>query len=636
MPVVVGALGSLADELVLLAVQTGRTLRRLAAPALGLMLLGWSANELSILLATEVSARWPLLVVVVLAVGVVLQLATILALLRLAAVHLGIPGMLHRAAIGTEVDDARDTSVVHLLTTTLLPFLGMYAAFGFASAYASRLIKLASERKGLGDLVSALNPVNNSGMMAATVGVLVAGWLFKKLIDPWLARTRHPLLVGAVQVLVEASLLLFGLLVAFRIFEQIALWQSSRVYHAWLEQAADWAGGLVHVDVPAVLTAAWAFLSGTLWPLLFDGLTRPLLWLAMAGLVFGSRVLSLADLWSVGRPAGQVRSRRERMLARLQADTEVATGVRLIALKGQAFLLGGLDGTIIPAWQSLRLVLRAGWPFLGAFVIAFTVVDLAGTAAQLAVFRLVGGHDIGFWLRLLPFIDMIEVVLQMTVVWILLAVAYTRALSIFAGRTADDVEPVLVSGNPKLRDTVRSGATVAVAVSIATSLFVVAAGVVDGKLKLGHETNRVALGEPGDLQGARVLAAEPRLARSLTWGGDTVTTQGIFVVLTVAVSSPGPSGASVFATLRSGERSYRTWPGYGPAVAPAGFLVGSQIVFEVDPSDLGPDTVVELEPMEPVQSYQEWVQVPLGFGVDAAATAYAAVEVDTTVFRAAT
>jgi hypothetical protein len=633
---VLDALGGLADEVVLLAVQTGRTLRRLAAPALGLMLLGWSANELSILLATEVSATWPWLVVVVLAVGVVLQLATILALLRLAAVHLGIPGMLKRAAIGTEVDDTRDTSVLHLMTTTLLPFLGMYAAFGFASGYASRLVKLASVRKGFGDLPGALDPFADGRLMATTIAVLVAGWLFKKLVDPWLDRTRYPLLVGALQVLVEAVLLFVGLLVAFRIFDEISLWLSSRVYDAWLEQAMAWVSGLVRVDVPEVLTAGWSFFSGTLWPLLFGGLTRPLLWLAMAGLVFGSRVLSLADLWSVGQPATQVRTRRERMLARLHADTEVATGVRLIALKGQEFLLGGIDGTIIPAWQSLRLVLRAGWPFLGAFVIAFTVVDLAGTVAQIAVFRLVGGHEVGFWLRLLPLVDMIELVLQMTVIWILLAVAYTRALSIFAGRTPDDVEPVLVTGNPKLRDTVRSGATVALTVTVATSLFVVAAGAVHGRLELGHETNRVALGEPGDLQGARVLAAEPRLARSLTFGRDTVTTQGVFVVLTVLVSSPGPSGATVFATLRSGERSYRSWPGFGPPTAPAGFVVGRDIVFEVDPADLGPETVVELEPMEPVQSYQEWVQVPLGLGADAAATASSAVEVDTTGSRAAT
>ena len=52
MPVVLDALSRLWEELALLAVQTGRTLRQLAAPVLGLMLLGWSAYELSLLLAS--------------------------------------------------------------------------------------------------------------------------------------------------------------------------------------------------------------------------------------------------------------------------------------------------------------------------------------------------------------------------------------------------------------------------------------------------------------------------------------------------------------------------------------------------------------------------------------------------------
>ena len=90
MPAVLSAVSELGSELWLLVRKTSSTLGRLWMPLLGLMLLGWSANEGSILLAAEIVPLWPWAVVLVLAVGMVAQLATILAVLRLVSVHLGV------------------------------------------------------------------------------------------------------------------------------------------------------------------------------------------------------------------------------------------------------------------------------------------------------------------------------------------------------------------------------------------------------------------------------------------------------------------------------------------------------------------------------------------------------------------
>jgi hypothetical protein len=630
---VVSALGLLWDEFALLTAETARTLRRLWAPVLGLMLLGWSANELSVLLATDVSPSWPWLVLVVLAVGMVLQLATILAVLRLTAVHLGLPAMLSRASVGAEVDDARDTSPVHLLTITLLPFLGMYAAFGFVSDYAANLVKLSAYRKGLGNFVTEMNPVENPSVLVWTLGLLAAGYVFGKLIDPWRARTRHPLAVGVLQILVEAVLALLTLLVAFRIYEQVSLWLSDRAYQAWFDQAIGMVGGWVRIDLPVVLTSAWDFVAGTLWPLVFGGLTRPLLWLAMAGLVFGARVLSLADLWRLGEPASGADTRRERMLARLRADTEQARGIRLIALRAQGFFLGGLDGKIIPAWQSLRLVLRAGWPFLGAFVIAFTIVDVAGDQLRRLVIQAIGGHPIHFWLRLLPFIDALKLVLVMGVLWVLLTVAYTRALSIFAERTADDVEPVLVAGTADVRRAFRSRPVEAVTAIVVATLVVVGLGRLPSSV--GHEVVVAPLETRAELQGQQVLVGEPRLARAVTMGSQEITTDRVFVVVPVGVATPGSTRGLVQARLVAGERSYPAWAGAGPPATAPGFSAVAEMLFEVDPADIGPATTVVLEPGEVVQSYQQWVHVPLGFAEGQAASAVASTPVETTPYRAA-
>ncbi|MFT4109484.1 hypothetical protein [Propionicimonas sp.] len=628
------SLGRLWDELALLVIRTGRTLGRLAAPVLGLMLLGWSANELSILLASEVSSVLPWLVIVILAVGMVLQLASILALLRLVAVHLGIPAMLKRASVETEEDDGRDTGPVQLLTITLLPFLAIYTTFGFVSDYASDLVKLAGVRKGYADFMIAMNPIENPTVLAWTIGFLVVGYGFKLIGDRWRERTRFPLLVGVVEILVEATVALLVLLVAFRIWEQVVLWADDRVFRQWLDDGVAQLASLVHLDLPAFLTQTWAFWAGTLWPVLFDGFTRPLLWLAMAGLVFGTKVLSLADVWRLGEPPGEQPARRgARTLARLRVDSENVRGIRQFALTAQELFLGTVDETILPAWQSLRLVLRAGWPFLGAFVIAFTLVDTAGDQLNHLALHLVGGHPIDFWLRLLPLVDLVKLVLVMGVLWVLLAVAYTRALSIFAAQASEAVEPVLVARGPTLGGAVRTGGVEAVSIVVVTALVVVGAGRLPEWDM--HETNQVAVMQSGDLQGQQVKAGQPRLARSIEVGSEVITTDLVFVVVPVLVASPGPNGGSVRLTLVSGERSYSPWSGFGAPIAPAGFKVAQETVFEVDPVDIGPRTALVFAPGEVFSSYQEWVQVPLALGTGQADSADPVTTVETTPLEAA-
>jgi hypothetical protein len=85
MATVGGTLRLSAVEFRRLLAGTITTLGRIWPQAIGLLLLGWSANNLAILLGTEVAAVLPLAVIPVVALGAVLQLVTILALLRFAA-----------------------------------------------------------------------------------------------------------------------------------------------------------------------------------------------------------------------------------------------------------------------------------------------------------------------------------------------------------------------------------------------------------------------------------------------------------------------------------------------------------------------------------------------------------------------
>ena len=119
------------------------------------------------------------------------------------------------------------------------------------------------------------------------------------------------------------------------------------------------------IDLPAILERLGTFFAEQVWPIFVDVLTAPLLWLAVAALVFGSRVLSLAEVWRKGQPyAARVpgastfaRYADKRALRRIGPPPK---GVRLAASQVKEAFFGDMDDKYLPTFHSLRLVLRAG------------------------------------------------------------------------------------------------------------------------------------------------------------------------------------------------------------------------------------------------------------------------------------
>ena len=111
-----------------------------------------------------------------------------------------------------------------------------------------------------------------------------------------------------------------------------------------------------------------------------EALTQPLLWLAVAALVYGSRVLSLAELWRKGQPYA-ARVPGASIVRPLRREAGRAPG-RPAAPRGktgrcgrlQEAFLGDLDDKYLPTFHSLRLVLRAGVLFLGSYVLVYSLV----------------------------------------------------------------------------------------------------------------------------------------------------------------------------------------------------------------------------------------------------------------------
>ena len=148
---------------------------------------------------------------------------------------------------------------------------------------------------------------------------------------------------------------------------------------ATIKDAIADALAVLAIDLPAILDRLGDFFSDQVWPLFLEVLAQPLLWLAVAALVFGSRVLSLAELWRKGQPYAAAGARRQRLrpLRRKRALRRVGPpprGVRLAAAQIRQAFFGDLDDKYLPTFHSLRLVLRAGVVFLGSYVLVYSLV----------------------------------------------------------------------------------------------------------------------------------------------------------------------------------------------------------------------------------------------------------------------
>jgi hypothetical protein len=212
----------------------------------------------------------------------------------------------------------------------------------------------------------------------------------------------------------------------------------------WLAEIRDYVAdffAVFAIHLPEIVARGWAYVSDHIWPVLLDVVAQPLFWLAVAALVFGSSVLSLAELWRRGQPyAGRIpgatafaRYREKRALRRLGPPPK---GLRLATAHFQEAFLGDIDDKYLPSLHALRLVVRAGLIFLGSYVFVYNLVIIAQNYVESGLNWLVGGHEIEFWVRWEPLSALLQDALTEPIRLCLLAVAFRRCLELFAQRAA--------------------------------------------------------------------------------------------------------------------------------------------------------------------------------------------------------
>ncbi|RCK70351.1 hypothetical protein DT076_06785 [Desertihabitans brevis] len=590
---------------------------RLWPQLLGVLLLGWAGRHAALLLSAEVTDEWPWLVVPTVALGLVAVAASTVVALRLAATSLGVERLLQAAGEAADPDD-RDRSPLRLLTVVLLPFLAVYTAFGHAESLAGTLVNTTQLAQGLGaPVLVALDPTGSGWTVLGVSVVLVGLFLLRRVVDRLYRRTGQAVL-GLLTVLVEACFLFLVLLSGFRLLELLRSWWSERrLLGWWSELGADLAAGfaVLRVDLPAVWDRAVELWSTLLWPVVWERLSEPVAWLALAALVFGSRVLSLADVWQRMAESAPAPVARPRLRDRLHRAAASATGVRRVALQVQQVLLGDVDDKYLPTWQSLRLVLRAGLGLLGGYLVAFTALQLLALLLDHLLTCLVGPSDVGLWALLQPFLTLDSDVLVMSLQVSVLAVAFSSALSRFAVRAG--AVPATPAG---VRPSIRVGAASRLGVAVLLCTLLGLASVV---LRQQDEAQlvRAAVGETADVSGRLVTVSAPRFGqRLLREGGQEVeaTSELAIVVVPVELVAPGPAGAPMTADLVSDRRRYDTQFGLGQVDAEAGYRTRSTFVFEIDPDDIRPGLGIEVRPLEIYRGYNAELRVDLGLDAGSA------------------
>ncbi len=404
---------ALLGDVVILVRDTLAVFVRLFPQIIAVWLLGWLGNALAVRVAAIVGDTSGWAAVVVFSSSFLFTLVAVVVILRLCGEELGI-----RALIPAEegVDDGRDASLSRLVAVTLLPFLGLYSAFGLINQQAARLTNDQFFRNGaFGGGPSVLSSVRGLADQHPwrMVGLLLGVYLLRRLVDHLHERTGIGLL-GILTAVVESFFILVVIFGGFVLLQRPGSWLADRALTAWLDEAGravEHALAALHVTLPALLHRFVGFLIDPVWGMFWSVVSQPIIWLAVAALVYGSQVLSLADLWRRGQPAAARvigASRFDRRSDKRALRPVAPPGVARVGNEVREAFLGDIDDKYLPTFHSIRLILRAGAAFLGAFVLVYAAVLVGQSSVQQLYLSIIGGRDIGFWYRAGPLLDLVD------------------------------------------------------------------------------------------------------------------------------------------------------------------------------------------------------------------------------------
>jgi hypothetical protein len=351
-------------------------------------------------LATHPTTVFSWLALLALSTALVVLLAGIVLSLRLIGGELALwqPGL---AAQHPDVADGPASQLGRTLSVTLLAFLTIYSVFDYITDISDNAVVDAMLMLGgmavvedpdatfgyetVMPLVTPLQP-DTWGETLLAVAVVAAVWLVGELLDVVAERTKRPFW-GLLAAWAEALFLLATLFVVFNVTRRVVNWLTARRVAEWVEDLGD----RLPIDIPTALADAWHWFWDTVWAAVGQAVVEPLLWLALAALVLGTKLLDFEALLEEGRLARLLRRLRPTLGDAAAAATQT-TFRRWAAVRVQGRLASGL-GKYIPTFQVVGIILRSGVGLLGAFVVLYAVLAWAEAWLVRGFDLLWGVHD---------------------------------------------------------------------------------------------------------------------------------------------------------------------------------------------------------------------------------------------------
>lgn len=386
--------------------------------------LGLTSYHVLLLTAAVISDQHPWLAVGVLSLGFGCLLVGYLFCLRAAGRMLGIGAHLESNNLG---ENLVDQSLSHLVAMTLLPFMGIYAVFGKVQEVSGQLVTYEAITRGVlsKGVLSTLNPTTGRQMLII-LAVLGGTFVVRRTFDELLERTGHRLF-GFLTALTEAFFMLVLIYGGTRTINRGKDWLGERRFAGWVRDAIE--------RLPDWLTWGWDKLFGPVWDVVAAGLGQPLLWLAVAAMAFGSRVMSAAELWreTVGNRA------TPRRLPVPKLDALAKPGPQRVWVEMKELFFGDIDDKYLPTWQSLRLVLSAGMGLIGAFCLLHALTRLATWLVRRALQFVLGPNRSDLWVAWGLPQDLLEMLAGEPLRLCLLAVTFARCVTLLAQRAGEEV-----------------------------------------------------------------------------------------------------------------------------------------------------------------------------------------------------
>ena len=605
--------------------QTFRVWRRVLPKVLIAWTTGWLVHQLTMIATAPLQANHPWLVVILFSFGLVAYLAGIIIGIRIA----GEPAGLWDALPASAARIGRDEPLLRVVSISLLPFVGVYSVFGGINEATYSLFIYGARQVSLANTATSILDPQTADQRLQVAAVLVVCYLLRRGLEATADRTGSTTL-GLIGALVEGFFSVVLVFSGTRMLGDFVYWLRVREVWGWFNEIGSLIAGwlsAINELIPEVIGAVWRFLSGTLWPLFTDGIMAPLLWLAVAGLVFGTYTLSAAELWEQGaQSSGRLKLASQRIAAIEDRGRHASASSRKVTLEFVEIFVGDLEDRIIPFIQSLRHVVKVGLPFMAAYVLLYSVAAGLSALVLMATRAIVGGQEFEVWFYLLPFTELAGGVLGEPVRLSLLAVAMTLTLSANRERETDDANiasraPGLVqAAAPRAQRWSRQ--LLAVLVTIACLL---ASGAINHTTDtgVGEDLKPVAPGQFGELVPGQFIAMTAvRAGHQISIDGLpqwALSTDHTFLAIDLlSESRTGRTHAikcALFMPPRDGVgeisailESYLVSP-------KVGFKVAHTVVFE-RPSDQLAGAKLHCQPVSLYQSYQPVLVFDLG--IDAA------------------